>query len=159
MNLSMKKAPLLVTSLYRPPEKPIGVFLDDFQAFLEEMLDFKGDILIIGDFNIHLHDQNNSSAHRFNDILDSFALKQHVQVPTHRSGHTLDLIITRCDELSPLASPSMDTQVSDHFAISCHFHINNRSITSRKLLLSPLNPWFDAEILAATKERRRCART
>ena len=134
----MKKAPLLVTSLYRPPEKPIGVFLDDFQAFLEEMLDFKGDILISGDFNIHLHDQNNSSAHRFNDILDSFALKQHVQVPTHRSGHTLDLIITRYDELSPLASPSMDTQVSDHFAISCHFSVEKpeyetRKITTRKL--------------------------
>lgn len=63
----------------------------------------------------------------FFDLLDSLSLQQHVQVPTHKSGHTLDLIITRDNELSPLELPSTDTVVTDHFAISCHFCIKNRS--------------------------------
>ena len=138
VKLSMKKAPLLVTTLYRPPEKPMGTFLSDFQTFLEEMLEFRGDILISGDFNIHIDNRTTSVVDRFHDLLDSFSLQQHVQIATHRSGHTLDLIITRSNELSPLAPPTMDTIVSDHFAISCHFCIEKpkyktREITSRKL--------------------------
>ena len=30
----------------------------------------------------------------FLDLLESMGLQQHVDVPTHKSGHTLDLIIT-----------------------------------------------------------------
>ena len=151
---------------------------------------------------------------RFHELLDSFSLKQHVHTPTHRSGRTLDLIITRKDELSPVAPPATDAVFSDHFAISCHFQIEKpkfetRSITSRKIdsinmelfredlrqipclsnppadiddlvnelntqlsqtlerhapirtrikKIRPSNPWFDDEVLAAKKERRRCER-
>ena len=214
VKLSMKKATLILTTIYRPPEKPIGVFLSDFQTFLEEMLEFPGDIVISGDFNIHLEDRNNSLVARFHELLDSFSLMQHVDVQTHRSGRTLDLIITRNDEVSPLAPPATDTIVSDHFAIYCHFPIekpeyDTRSNTSCKLAsidrelcrddlrqmpcltdppedldtlvnnlntelsdilerhapkitrmkkIRPFNPWFDDDVLAAKKERRRCER-
>ena len=41
---------------------------------------------------------NNQDALKFNDLLDSMNLVQHVKGSTHRHGHTLDLIITRREE-------------------------------------------------------------
>ena len=51
---------LVLTTVYRPPDKPIGAFLSDFQTFPEEMLEYQGDILICGEFNIHLRSPNNT---------------------------------------------------------------------------------------------------
>ena len=53
----------------------------------------------------------------FNDLLASFDLKQWVTTPTHASGHTLDLIITRnqCGVLGD--SRVVDPLISDHCTI------------------------------------------
>ena len=138
MKISTQKAPLIVTTIYRPPDKPIGVFLTDFQALLEEMLEYQGDILESGDFNIHIDDRKSNLVTRFHDLLDTFSLRQHVDVATHVSGRTLDLIITRNSELTPAQSPASDMLVSDHFAVSCHIPIHKsvyetKTITSLKI--------------------------
>lgn len=52
-------------------------------------------LMIIGDFNIHVDDPNDVYAVEFLDLLESMRLMQHVDVPTHEQGHTLDLVITR----------------------------------------------------------------
>ena len=36
-------------------------------------------------------------ASQFGSLLELFNLKQHVAVPIHRSGHILDLVISRKD--------------------------------------------------------------
>lgn len=36
------------------------------------------------------------------NIMAGFDLKQHVDVPTHTAGHTLDLLFTRDDRMHPL---------------------------------------------------------
>ena len=55
----------------------------------------------------------------FLDLLASMGLKQHVNVPTHVSGHTLDLMITR--EHDPVISsvPVADRYLSDHASVLC----------------------------------------
>jgi hypothetical protein len=63
--------------------------------------------LIIGDFNLHVDDSENSYATQFLSLLDSCNLTQLVNFPTHRCGHTLDLIITATNSaLSPVISHS-----------------------------------------------------
>lgn len=54
--------------------------------------------MLVGDFNFHIDRQTDCDAKRFVSILDSFDLVQHVAGPTHRDGHTLDLVITRASE-------------------------------------------------------------
>ena len=51
-------------------------------------------LLIVGDFNIHVDSSNNES-HSFLDILNANGLIQHVKLYTHQKGHLLDLVITR----------------------------------------------------------------
>lgn len=53
------------------------------------------EVLIMGDFNFHIDDLTNFYAREFLNLLDTFNMSQHVNEPTHQSGHTLDLLITR----------------------------------------------------------------
>ena len=50
---------------------------------------------------------------RFKDILDSFDLIQHVNQPTHTSGNTLDVVITRRDE-EAMCCVTVSDIISDH---------------------------------------------
>ena len=59
--------------------------------------------------------EDDPDARAFLDLLASMGLKQHVNVPTHVSGHTLDLMITR--EHDPVISsvPVADRYLSDPY--------------------------------------------
>ena len=54
---------------------------------------------------------------RMCDILSMYDLTQHVSVPMHRSGHTLDLIITRYNRALLLSNPAADCMVSNHMFV------------------------------------------
>ena len=62
-------------------------------------------LLITGDFNFHVDCPTEADAKKFADLMNTFGLIQHVHVPTHSSGHTLDLIITRSINDVTITSP------------------------------------------------------
>ena len=51
------------------------------------------DVLLAGDINLHM-DENEHYSSRFKEIMDSFNLIQHIDFPTHKHGHTLDIVAT-----------------------------------------------------------------
>ena len=51
-------------------------------------------LVIIGDFIIHVNDVDDPNASMFLDTMTALGLKQHVRGPTHKSGNCLDLIFT-----------------------------------------------------------------
>ena len=71
-------------------------------------------------FNLHVDSSCDVNAEHFGDLLASFDLKQWVTGPTHTSGHTLDLIITRhqCNLIEDVMVH--DPLISDHYAIFMH---------------------------------------
>ena len=86
------------------------------------------ELLIFGDFNIHVNSSNNRSQ-GFLDILNANGLTQHVTSPTHQKGHMLDLVIIR--EQSNLLNGSRIVFISgvrdansssslDHYAVLCY---------------------------------------
>ena len=48
----------------------------------------------MGDVNIHIIEKEDQDAQTLLNMLAAFNLKQHVNIPTHNLGHTLDMIIT-----------------------------------------------------------------
>ena len=72
----------------------LGIFLDEFPNFIGDMVDSYKKYIICGDINIHCNMDDNYDKQCLDNILDSFDLKQMVDVPTHESGHTLDVLIT-----------------------------------------------------------------
>ena len=74
-------------------------------------------LLITGDFNIHVSSKSDNDVLKFLDLLQSMGLRQHVEFPTHVSGNTLDLVITREVDSILGSQPQPDHCFSDHIAI------------------------------------------
>ena len=125
--------------IYRPPSSvPLSTFYREFSLLLEEMATASGELLVVGDFNLHVDSSCDVNAEHFGDLLASLDLKQWVTGPTHTSGHTLDLIITRhqCNLIEDVMVH--DPLISDHYAIFMHLLLHKpqfpkKTIRHRKL--------------------------
>ena len=90
--ISSKKITFVL--VYRFTELAPSLFLTEFHNFIEKVFVSFNNLIILGDFNLHVNQVFNSEVIRFNSILSSFGLSQLVDQPTHVAGNTLDLLIT-----------------------------------------------------------------
>lgn len=100
--------PVLCAVVCRPPKHD--------KDFIQ---DFLGELLICGDFNIHVCCPVGHLAADFKRLLASFDLTKSVDGPTHHLGHTLDLIISHGLSLS--IREISETAISDHHPIILDF--------------------------------------
>jgi hypothetical protein len=124
-----KENAVRIITVYRPPPSTknkftVAMFMDEFSAFISDILTAKENLLILGDFNFHVDDAACSKAKQFIKLIDSFCLDQHVNQTTHEDGHILDLVMTRsnCELVSNFSV--LDTGVSDHYWV--HFLLNQK---------------------------------
>ena len=87
------KRSLFVISVYRLQEVAVSTFLEDFTDLLNDYTIPNEHFIIAGDLNIHM-ETDNASSNKFDDLIDMYDLKQHVEMPTHIKGHILDVVIT-----------------------------------------------------------------
>ena len=104
-------------TIYRPPSSSTSVFMQEFTSLIESLISSPSEFVITGDFNLHVDDPASPPAASFLSVLDHFGLSQHVTFPTHRAGHTLDLLVARASAgiIGPVEC-SMPF-ISDHHAI------------------------------------------
>ena len=76
---------------------------------------------------------NDREACDFKDLIDEAGLQQHVHVPTHRSGNTLDLIISPKDShlISDIATEQ--SLPSDHFGVLCTLNFARPAAAKQRL--------------------------
>lgn len=84
---------MTIILIYRPP-KPNPAFISEINELLSSVCTTSANTVILGDLNIHVDTPSRQPAADFLQLLDVLNLKQHVDVPTHTRGHTLDLVIT-----------------------------------------------------------------
>ena len=114
---------LNVVIVYRFCELNRSLFLSEFYNFLDSIyLDFSN-LIILGDFNLHVNNVLDPVILKFDDILSSFNLSQLVQGPTHNLGNTLDLVIVNSNETKISDLHADFNSGSDHAYI--FFKINN----------------------------------
>ena len=106
--------------IYRPPPSNFQDFLDDLTSLLETLHRKPIPFVLVGDFNVHVDNQNDAKAKRFLDILHSFDLEQHVDFATHRLGHTLDLMISQRQGDLSISNIRLGELISDHFSLECN---------------------------------------
>ncbi|KAI2645575.1 Glutamate--tRNA ligase [Labeo rohita] len=97
--------PTHLAVVYRPP-KANPVFLKEFSIFLTSLCSLSPNVVLVGDFNIHVDDAESSCSKEFLSCLDSFGLQQFIKVPTHSKGVIPDNFITS------------DLSLSDHMLVS-----------------------------------------
>ena len=83
--------------IYRPPSGslPSSTFFEEFEEVLSCADLLPNRLVVMGDFNFHMDCPSKPEVRNFNALLTSLGYKQLVQGPTHRLGHTLDLIIIK----------------------------------------------------------------
>ncbi len=84
---------MLCTVVYRSPRYNKD-FINDFSAFLADIMPKYDHVLIVGDFNVHVCCPENPIAKDFLYLIDSFNLVQSVSGPTQERGHTLNLVLS-----------------------------------------------------------------
>jgi hypothetical protein len=94
--------------------------------------------MILGDFNIHIDNVSDPQSIRFLDLLDTMGLVNHVTIPTHVQGHTLDLIITRKSDDLHVHDVISTYYISDHSFVCASTSLTKpdiryETITFRKL--------------------------
>ena len=156
--LSATSKSIRIIVLYRPPPSTsnrltVSLFFEEFPVFLEKHASSPGDFLLLGDFNFHVEDSDDSSASRFLQLLSTFNLTQHVHQSTHRDNHILDLVITRSQEDIIDNIHVSNPGISDHLAVSFKLAVKKpdfeRKVIQFRKLKSIDHNAFQADILSS----------
>ena len=142
-------------TVYRSPSLSKPIFLSEFSSVLENLAPSSSELLITGDFNFHVDCSSDSTVTQFLSLLDTFDLTQHVSFPTHSSGHTLDLFITRNSSTFISEIDSIISPFSDHYSIHSILTVPSSTRTPRvtKFIrkVRSIDPVaFSADILASS---------
>ena len=107
---------LTLISLYPLLFVPANIFIDELTVFFE-ILSVSSDVFVLsGDVNIHM-DTDDTYAIRLKEVFSMFNLTQFVDIPTHKHGHSIDIVLATSD--SPIIDDVLpnDVKHSDHFLI------------------------------------------
>ena len=87
-----------IVNLYRPPystsnPRTLRQFLKEFDEFLSLLLEHKGVLMILGDFNINFLNKDDNYTKEFIHLITHYNLKQLITKYTHIKGGLIDLIL------------------------------------------------------------------
>ena len=74
--------------------------------------------MICGDINIRLERKDDKEVRKFNELLQKFNLKQHISEATHIKNCTLDVIVTKNNNLVKNWEAQGRITNSDHFPVT-----------------------------------------
>ena len=114
VNLSISRNNVLFLVIYRPGSETLRkLFFSELTTVFEKLATYNCQIVVTGDFNIHLDVVSDPNTILLNELLQSFGLSQLVHESTHSKGHTLDVVITRSDLSVPIVTVD-PCRLSDH---------------------------------------------
>ena len=87
------------------------------------------DFILAGDINFHLKTCD-YQVEALRKLWSSFNFVQHVDMPTHKLGHTLDLVLTRCDSVEIRNLVAKQKQIS--WSLMRHGLIRSTSSSEEK---------------------------
>ena len=108
--------------VYRPPPScknklTESMFFSQFPNLPDYCNPLPGLLSILSNFNFHLDQPQNPNTSKFLDLLCMHSLHQQVDQPTHRQGHTVDLVIERADDGIQQSAEVSDALESDHMCV------------------------------------------
>ena len=101
-------------------------------TFYAELIAKYKNLICLGDFNVHINDQSDVGAQSFSDSMYAMGLDQHVDVPTHKHGNTLDLIITESVSSFGICKTAYCNYISDHKMVYVILTVDKDQISSTK---------------------------
>ena len=124
---------LNILRVYRPPNNSIPQFLDIFTELLVDIVTSSKNLVVLGDFSIHVNDIDDPNAGIFLDTMTALGLKQHVEGPTHKSGNCLDVVLTEEMSKTKAIRCNQSMFMSDHNSIQCILNIPKENCARKEL--------------------------
>ena len=111
-------------------------FMEEFGQFLEILSVCQEKLVICGDFNYWPANPSlKPYTNEFMSLLDINNMSDYVQVPTHISGHILDLVLTSVgvDLVNRVGVSPIDRRISDHALITFELDVIGPTTYSKKI--------------------------
>ena len=127
------------TILYHPPYTNSSKltnqdFLDEFTEWSTHMLANNNNLVLLGDFNIHIDEENDNDANNFRDTMEALGMIKHVKFSMHKANHTIDHIYTKLFSDIKATGCEKGDLISDH-----HIIVFNTSIPKLKLTTTAIS--------------------
>ena len=119
-----------------PFKRSCTAFLTELSELLSICSTNYDSALISGDLNLHLDNVSDAVTTSFLELLHSFNFIQHVAGPTHKHGHTLDLVMSRGVSITVERAVERP-ELSDHYLLCFSMSVpelekNNTDFTIKK---------------------------
>ena len=142
--LEHKGTKMTIVAFYRPPYSTIKQattqsFFEEFTNWMETKSNEYDNIIVLGDFNIHINNDQDADANRFKDIMEALGLQQHVSFSMHRYGNTLDHIYTELGSTVMIDYCREGPILSDHTAVICGTNVQRENITRKEVSYRKIN--------------------
>ena len=133
----------MIITIYHPLYSDVNLvtnsmFIDDFTDWIGEIVMTYDNIIITGDFNLHVNEVDDTEIQVFNNTITALGFNQVLDFETHKQGNQLDLILV--EELSKLKIANFfpGPYLSDHCTVEIVLTQNRedmlrKSVTNRKL--------------------------
>ena len=120
--ITAKNTSITLHGLYHPPYSLSNkitntMFIDEFTDFTTRIIPEDNNNIFIGDFNLLVSDSDNNDSTIFNDTIEAMGLLQHVGKETHKSGNTLDSIISEIQGNATINTINTGPYLSDHCVV------------------------------------------
>ena len=121
---------LRIVGIYHPPYSQVNpvtnsVFISELGDYLEYILVHSASIVMLGDMNIRYNDMQDPDNLAYQDLLSSMSLTQHILFSTHKSGNTLDHVISKSCQDIVISNPTSGPWMSDHCLVQCYCSLPN----------------------------------
>ena len=134
--------------VYHPPPSEnnkhmVQSFIDDFLELYIELGTTCTNLIIMGDFNIHVDDLNNLDPKQFNKVCMGIGLEQVVNFGTHVQGHTLDLVLHESNSSIKIKKIQPEMYLLDHCFVEMEINIERLHVVFKK---STYRNWKKADM-------------
>ena len=99
---------------------------------MENFLTTNNNIVIAGDFNLHIDNDKDPEAQLFINMMAALGLDCHVDFPTHENGYSLDLVFTETLGEMKIIRCNPGTYLSDHCTIECLLSLKKGSDAKKR---------------------------
>ena len=128
---TIRNKKLTLAGIYHPPiGSPKGnthtKFLDKVSKLIQLLITNYTNLVLLGDFNIHIQDIESADSIAYNDMMEALGLTQHIEELAHRLGNTLDLIYTESLDRVRVIHSFIGNFISDHRMVGIELKIKKQ---------------------------------
>ena len=128
LSITLTSGNINLFCLYRPPpsrnnQLTDSRFFSDFWFLLHQCNTLSSKSIILGDLNVHFDIPTNHLVLKINSLLNRYSFYQAVTLPTHKCGHTLDIVMLRPNENIVCSTTVTQLLSSDHYCVVCDLSV------------------------------------